>query len=43
MEAAAASAADTMNETAEIGKEAARLISELQYVVLGWGPGFAPV
>ena len=30
MEAAATSSADSMNETIEIGKEAARLISELQ-------------
>ena len=43
MEAVAASAANTMNETAEIGKEVARLFPELQKVVLGRGPGFAPV
>ena len=41
MEAAAASAADTMLETAEIGKEMARLLPELQHGVLGRGPGFA--
>ena len=43
MEAAAASAADTMLETAKIGKEMARLFPELQHGVLGRGPSFAPV
>ena len=40
MEAAAASAADSMLETAEIGKEMARLFPELHHGVQGRGPGF---